>query len=129
MPDEIKVLALVRDLMFSSQIAAEARAAGVGCRIVRDPAKFSANSDPAKILLVDLTLADTILPAIAWKSATGGRVIGFASHVDTDTIRSAQLAGFDQVLPRSRFVQVLAELIRSVCLSSKESENGHPSHS
>jgi hypothetical protein len=38
--------------------------------------------------------------------------MGFVSHVDTQIIQSALLAGIDQVLPRSRFVEALPELLR-----------------
>ena len=50
--------------------------------------------------------------AVAWRGATGGEVVGFVSHVDTQTIQSARVAGIDQVLPRSRFVETLPDLLR-----------------
>jgi hypothetical protein len=62
-------------------------------------------------LLVDLNLAGAIEAAAHWKNATGSRVVGFVSHVDTDTTRQAREAGLDQVMARSGFVEALPALI------------------
>jgi hypothetical protein len=104
------VLALVRDLMFSSKIAATARAEGVAVKIIREAAKLA--SEGGTCLLVDLNQDGAIPAASEWKSRTGGAVIGFVSHVDAETIARAREAGFDQVLARSRFVEQLAALLR-----------------
>lgn len=109
------VLVLVRDLMFSSRIAATARAAGVDISIVRDPIQLTAT--PGRRLIVDLNLPGAIEAAAAWtRSSAGsghapGDVVGFVSHVDSDTIARARAAGIDRVLPRSRFVETLPELL------------------
>jgi hypothetical protein len=107
--EPIQVLALVRDLMFSSKITATARAEGVAVKIVRDASKLA--GEPGHRLLVDLNQDGAIPAAIEWKSRTGGAVIGFVSHVDAATIKLAREAGFDQVLARSRFVEILPELL------------------
>lgn len=39
------------------------------------------------------------------------RIIGFASHVDTDLIQSARDAGCHEVLPRSRFFARISETL------------------
>src|SRR5579862_49951 len=106
MDESRKYLALVSDLMFSGKISAEARAAGANCRIVRAAAKLS-EAGPADLLLVDLTMNGAIPAAIAWKSANSKPIIGFAPHVDEAIISQAQAGGFDQVLSRGKFVQVL----------------------
>jgi hypothetical protein len=38
-------------------------------------------------------------------------VVGFVSHVDAVTIAHARGSGLDRVLPRSRFVEQLPELL------------------
>ena len=106
------VLALVRDLMFSSKIIATARAEGTNVKIVRDPAKLA--DEVGNRLLVDLNQDGAIPAASAWKARTGGAVIGFVSHVDAPSIAKAREAGFDQVLARSRFVETLPELLKSI---------------
>lgn len=109
------VLVLVRDLMFSSRISATARAAGVDVAIFRDPTQLAAT--PGRRLIVDLNLPGAIEAAAAWMRSPAGRgsapggVVGFVSHVDAETIARARAAGIDRVLPRSRFVETLAELL------------------
>ena len=105
-----QVLALVRDLMFSSKITATARAEGVNVRIIRDGSKLG--QETGNRLLVDLNQDGAIEAATEWKTRTGGRVIGFVSHVDAATIAQARDAGFDQVLARSRFVESLPDLLK-----------------
>ncbi|MDB5319891.1 MAG: hypothetical protein JWN40_1522 [Phycisphaerales bacterium] len=94
--------------MFVSKVTATARALGVAVQVVRDPAQLPQQGGR---LLVDLNQAGAIEAAAAWKSAAGGQVIGFVSHVDTDTIERARAAGLDQVLPRSRFTATLEQII------------------
>jgi hypothetical protein len=106
-----EVIALVRDLMFSSKIIATARAQGETVKIVRDPAKLA--DEGGTHLLVDLNQDGAIPAATEWKARTGGAVVGFVSHVDAPTITKAREAQFDQVLPRSRFVEMLPELLKS----------------
>lgn len=109
--DSLVILALVRDLMFASRIGAEAKAAGVGCQIVRDASQLPAGG---RMLLVDLNLDGAIEAAAAWQRAGGGSVLGFVSHVDAQTISDAKAAGIARVLPRSRFVQILPQILREV---------------
>jgi len=105
-----EIIALVRDLLFASRITATARAAGIPVTVVRDPAQLAAAS-PSRLLLVDLNLPGALEAATLWKRSTSGHVTGFVSHVDADTIARARAAGIDQVLPRSRFVEVLPDLL------------------
>jgi CheY-like chemotaxis protein len=123
----MQILALVRDLMFSSKITAEARAANVACKIIRDPAQLPAADPTAPLLLVDLNLPGAIEAAATWRQTPGaqtsGRVaVGFVSHVDSDTITKARAAGIDQVLARSQFVATLAERLASVAAADKSQE-------
>jgi hypothetical protein len=104
-----EIRALVRDLLFTSRITATARATDVPITIVRNPADLQPT--PARRLLVDLNLPAALEAAAEWKRLTGCPVTGFVSHVDADTIARARAAGLDQVLPRSRFVEMLPDLL------------------
>lgn len=105
------VIALVRDLMFSSKITATARAVGVPVTIVRDPARLA--DTPGDRLLIDLNLPGAIDAAAAWAGADPSRqTVGFVSHVDTDTIHQARTAGIQQVMARSQFTARLAEILQ-----------------
>jgi hypothetical protein len=109
---EPKVLALVRDLMFSSRITATARSLAIDVRVIRDPAALG--NEPGKLLLVDLNLAGAIEAASAWRNTTGGEAIGFVSHVDTETIAKARQEGLERVMARSGFVEALAGILAAV---------------
>ena len=104
------VLVLVRDLMFASKIRLAAESVATSVRILRDAAQL--NDAAGSRLIVDLNQPGALDAAVAWKARTGGRVVGFVSHVDAQTIRAAREAGVDQVLPRSQFVQILPDLLR-----------------
>jgi hypothetical protein len=103
------VLLLCRDLMFVGKVTATARAAGVPLQVVRDPAQLPPQGTQ---LIVDLNQPGTIEAAAAWKQGTGGRVTGFVAHVDVDIIQQAKAAGLDEAMPRSRFVQVLDQILK-----------------
>ena len=108
----LPVLVLVRDLMFSARIGATARAIGAPIRLLRDPAAL-AGAEGGR-LIVDLNQDAALDAAAAWKSRSSGEVIGFVSHVDTDTVARANAAGIDRVLARSQFVNLLESLLRPV---------------
>lgn len=117
MPDETPhpppttpvVLILCRDLLLGSRITATAQSAGVSFKVVRDAAKLAGQA--GQRLIVDLNQDGAIDAAATWKSAGGGEVIGFVSHVDAATIQRARTAGLDQVMPRSAFVQQLPLIV------------------
>jgi hypothetical protein len=110
-PDSsLPVLVLVRDLMFSSRIGAVARQGGVPVTLLRD-ADALEPSAPGRRLIVDLNQPGAIESAVAWKRASAAEVVGFVSHVDAATIARAREAGIDRVLARSRFVEMLPELL------------------
>ena len=112
-PPQPPVLALVRDLIFASRITATGVAAGVPVLLVRDPARLA--NQPGRRLIVDLNLPGATEAAGEWMRDTaplsGADVVGFVSHVDTQTIARARAAGIPKVLARSRFVEVLPDLL------------------
>jgi hypothetical protein len=107
------ILVLVRDLMFASKITAEARAAGTSIKLLRDPNQLSTVKEQSiRLLICDLNLENAIEAAGQWRRATGLPIVGFVSHVDVDSITAARNEGIDQVVARSRFVQMLPGLMR-----------------
>jgi hypothetical protein len=105
------VVALGRDLMFSSRIAAEGRAAGVNVRIIRDPAGLPPT---ARLLLVDLSLDGAIEAAAAWERRGGGPIVAFVSNVDEQTIAAARAAGLENVMSRGGFTRQLPRILRDL---------------
>jgi hypothetical protein len=105
------LLILCRDLLLGSKITAAAQSAGVAYRVVRDAAKLEGLA--GERLIVDLNQDGALDAAVAWKRAGGAKVIGFVSHVDAETIQRAQAAGLDQIVPRSRFVVDLPQIVKA----------------
>ncbi len=111
--DSPSILVLVRDLMFSGRILAEARAAAASVKVIRDPAELSKlDGNQPKLMIVDLNLPGALAAAAQWRKTAGRSVVGFVSHEDIETISQARSAGVDQVLARSRFVQILPDLLK-----------------
>ncbi len=115
---EPPVLAVVTDLIFSSRIRAEARALGRNVHLINKLDSLSAAmaaSPPPKLLLVDLNCPSPDPLAIIKSAAAGPpdcTIVCFYSHVQDDLAKNAVAAGADKVLPRSRFVQQLPEILR-----------------
>lgn len=105
------ILVLCRDLMFASKIRATAASSGAEMKLLRDPAQLI--GETGRALIVDLGQPEALEAASSWKSANpAAQLIGFVSHVETDTIARAKSAGFDSVLTRGQFAQSLPELLR-----------------
>jgi hypothetical protein len=102
-------IVLCRDLMFTSKISATA-AAGVPILLIRDVSKLN-DSPQAQRMIVDLNQDGFLAAAADWKRRTGGKVIGFTGHADTETIARAHAEGLDEVLPRGAFVARLEQII------------------
>jgi hypothetical protein len=97
-----RVAALVPDLFFASKVEATLRAAGHDVTIVSSPAEVPGD---AEVLIVDLDAPDALTVA-----ATVPR-LGFYSHVDVETRRRAEEAGFELVVPRSRMARDMPDLV------------------
>ena len=97
----MNVVAYVPDLMDRSRISA----AAPGTRFVDGP-EFLVGID-ADVVVVDLGRPGVVdvLGRIE------PRTVGFASHVDRDTVAAAEAAGCDEVLARSQFFRRLPELL------------------
>ena len=110
-------LVLVDDLMLWSRIEAAAKRLGKPAVRAQDAAAVAAAIDGGGVgrVLLDLDFRgfDALAEASRWKaSKTPPTLVAFGSHVDAEALESARRAGFDRVLPRSRFVRELEELLR-----------------
>jgi hypothetical protein len=98
-----RVLAIAPDLFFASKIDAMLKAAGHQVTILSAAPEDGGEAD---LLVVDLDAAGTDV-----LGAPGVPRLGFYSHVDVDTRRRAEDAGFDLVVPRSRMAREMPELV------------------
>jgi hypothetical protein len=98
------VVAVAPDLFFASKIDATLKTAGHDVAVVAAADQAPAGTD---LVIVDLDntadFAQTLRP--------GTPSLGFYSHVDVDTKRRAEEAGFDLVVPRSRMAREMPELV------------------
>jgi len=108
------VVALFDDLLLGSNVLGMLRAAGHEARLTGDPT--AVNPDGAAVLIVDLASAGFDGVAVVEQLRSDGdlgdtRTLGVYSHVDVDTKRRADAAGFDLVVPRSRMAREGAALV------------------
>jgi anti-anti-sigma regulatory factor len=118
-----RVLALVPDLLFGSQVQGSLTAAGHDVQLIGDETRLrerladvNADASPPAVLVVDLTDVrfdgTAILQALAADELLGGmRTLAFFSHVDTEVGERARTGGFDLVVPRSRMAREGAQLV------------------
>src|SRR5438132_221157 len=101
-------LLLCDDLIFTSKIAATARAHGLTIRVARTVEsllQLAAELKPTAIIL-ELDHSDFDIAATIAKLPKS-RIIAYGSHVDVERLKAARRAGCDLVMPRSQFVERL----------------------
>jgi hypothetical protein len=98
-----RVLSIATDLMLASRVDAMLSAAGH--EVVLAGSLEDASPGEADLVVADLAVAD---PAAL--GALEAPVLGYYSHVDVETRRSAEAAGIDLVVPRSRMARELPRL-------------------
>ena len=113
-PVVASVVALFDDLLLGSNVLGMLRAAGHEARLTGSA--DDARPDGAAVLIVDLASPGFDGVAVVEALREGGelgetRTLGVYSHVDADTKRRADDAGFDLVVPRSRMAREGPELV------------------
>jgi DNA-binding NarL/FixJ family response regulator len=114
------VLCVVDDLLFSVKISTAAKSLGVDIYFERaaDRVLSRIRETHPHLVIFDLNSAklrpmDAIAEMKADPALSDIRTLGYASHVQADTIAAARKAGVDQVLARSAFSERLGEILRS----------------
>lgn len=118
-----RVIALVPDLLFGSNVQGSLAAAGHEVQLTGDPQAARTGLGTADVLVVDLatdTIDGAALVASLREAGELGRTrtLGFYSHVDVETRERALAAGFDQVVPRSRMNREGAALVSALAPGS-----------
>lgn len=111
-----RVVALVDDLLFVSKMLETAKHVGVELKTAANAdalLDFVAQQTPA-LVIVDLNARQGGVAAVEQLRAAGNTlpVIAFLSHVQVELAERAKAAGCTLVLPRSKFTQQLAEILR-----------------
>jgi hypothetical protein len=109
-----RVVALIPDLLFGSNVLGALRAQGLDVQLLSSGEGLASALADTSALVVDLT-GDVDPETIGSLRAAGtlGRVktLGFYSHVDAEIKQRAEAAGFDLVIPRSRMAREGAQLV------------------
>ena len=99
-----RVVAVAPDLLLGSKV--EATLSAAGHEVTLSPALPEAPLDDADLIVADL---DTENPKAL--VGLGIPVLGYYSHVNTDTKQAADAAGIDLAVPRSRLARELPQLV------------------
>ena len=109
------VYILCDDMIFTSRVTGTARALGLEASSAKSPERLMelARSNVPDCVIVDLANPGLEIQAFIHELRAMGtkplRVIAFGSHVDTASLKAARSAGFDLVLPRSKFTEELGK--------------------
>jgi CheY-like chemotaxis protein len=101
----VRVVAVFDDLLLGSNVIGMLRAAGHEASLV-GPDKV--HPDGADVMVVDLARVDgvALVERLRADDELGRtKLLGVYSHVDVDSRRRAEAAGFDLVVPRSRMAR------------------------
>lgn len=101
------VVSIADDLMLASRVDAALTAAGHSVILARSLQE--ASLDGAELIVADLDVENP--EALV---GLGMPVLGYYSHVDTDTKQAAEAAGLDLVVPRSRMNRELPQLVEGL---------------
>jgi hypothetical protein len=99
-----RVVSVAEDLMLASRVEAMLTAAGHHVVLARSLQEASLDE-------VELIVADLDVESAEALVAVGVPVLGYYSHVDTETREVAVGAGVDLVVPRSRMNRELPQLV------------------
>jgi DNA-binding NarL/FixJ family response regulator len=115
-------IVLIDDLFFQAKLFETAKQTGTTLETVATGEQLvkSAAAAPAALIIVDLNARQGALEAIEKLGANSSasisgnprRIIAFLSHVQTDLAERARAAGCQDVMPRSKFTQNLAAILR-----------------
>ncbi len=113
-----RVVALIPDLLFGSNVVGALGAAGHETVLVPDAEAARRELPDAQALVVDLTTDSTArIEQVSAIPHHDVKTLAFYSHVEQDVRTQAEQAGFDLVIPRSRMARegaaVLARLLDS----------------
>jgi len=106
-----RVVAYIDDLFFQMKLAETAKHLGLEAKVAGN-AESLLDPLPA-LVIVDLNARSSPLEAVQRLRAVQPnlRVVGFLSHVETELAAKARLAGFDEVMPRSKFSMHLPQIL------------------
>lgn len=117
-----RVVAYMDDLFFQMKLAETAKHLGLEVKVASNADSLLQLLDPPPALVIfDLNARSSPLDAVQRLRAAQPnlRIVGFLSHVQTDLASKAQSAGFDEVMPRSKFSMQLPQILAAAIAEQK----------
>lgn len=117
-----RVVAYMDDLFFQMKLAETAKHYGLEVKVASNADSLMQLLDPLPTLVVvDLNARSSPLDAVRQLRAAQPalRVVGFLSHVQTELAANARSAGFDEIMPRSKFSMHLPQILASASEQQK----------
>ena len=119
-------IVLIDDLFFQAKLFETAKLTGITLETASTGEQLlkAAAANPEALVIVDLNARQGALDAVEQLCKGNGeriisngpdnprRVIAFLSHVQTELAERARAAGCQEVMPRSKFTQNLAAILR-----------------
>jgi hypothetical protein len=111
-------LLLCRDLIFTTKVTGTAAELGYLILVAsaEPQVKFMIETCRPRVVFVDLTAGEMATPdalnAYLELAGPNVRFVAFGPHVEADTLAAAKAAGCHLVMPRSKFVAELPDLMR-----------------
>ncbi len=121
-----RIVAYMDDLFFQMKLAETAKHLGLEVKVASTAESLLQLLDPPpELVIVDLNARSQPLAAVQQLRhlQPNLRVIGFLSHVQADLARQAQAAGFDEVMPRSKFYINLPDILASAMTKNGKNES------
>jgi DNA-binding NarL/FixJ family response regulator len=109
-----RVVAYMDDLFFQMKLAETAKHLGLEVKVASNAdSLLQLLEPPPSLVIVDLNAKSAPLDAVQRLRAAQPhlRIIGFLSHVQTDLAANAQSAGFNEIMPRSKFTLHLPQIL------------------
>ena len=112
-----RIVFVSEDVLFWSRVVSLARSAGADVVRVSDEASMERVFREGGVKRVIADLGAKGLDLAAWAARWAGadprpELVAFGSHVDEAALAAARAAGFDRVMPNSRFHREVGELVR-----------------
>ena len=109
-----RIVAYMDDLFFQMKLAETAKHLGLEVKVASNADSLLQLLDPLpRLVIVDLNARSAPLDAVQRLrlAQPSLRIVGFLSHVQTDLAAQASAAGFDEVMPRSKFSMNLPQIL------------------
>jgi CheY-like chemotaxis protein len=121
-----RIVAYMDDLFFQMKLAETAKHLALEVKVASTAESLLQLLDPPpELVIVDLNARSQPLAAVQQlrNLQPNLRVIGFLSHVQTDLAQQAQAAGFDEVMPRSKFSINLPNILASAVTKNGKNDS------